>query len=216
MRSHLPADDHVPHSLHRPISMRLTSALPLTLVSLIALTACGSSGSSSTTDRPAAQASGASAENGAANGEAPAITYTNSRFKYRVDAPGPMTETADGSAAYVGPTQRLEVAVLTAPAAADPHRRAVDDLGVLRSSKTAYKQVDPVAQVSLSGKNVQKLVFSWTDGVNTVTGKPNDLVSARYYIAKDRSTLAVVTYSIAANQYDPQGADDIASTFTWQ
>ena len=72
-----------------------------------------------------------------------------------------------------------------------------------------------VTRVPLAGMAVQKAVYTWTDGVNPVTSRPNVLVSARYYIPKDRATLAVVTYSIAANQYDPQGADDVVSTFKW-
>lgn len=200
----------------RQVWARFLSWLPLALVASLTLAACGSSGSSATTDRPAAQGGGAPAENGGANGEAPAYPYRNSTFKYRVDAPGLMTEAADGSAAYIGSAERLEIVVVTDASAADPHRRAADDLSVLKSTKPAYKLAAPLSQVSLSGKNVEKILFSWTDGVNQVTGKANDLVSARYYIAKDRSTLAVVTYSIAANQYDPQGADDVASTFKWQ
>jgi len=47
-------------------------------------------------------------------------------------------------------------------------------------------------------------------------GKAIALTSVRYYIAKDATTLAVITYGVASNQFDPQGADDIASTFQWQ
>jgi hypothetical protein len=212
----MPADAPRIPSTDRQSSMPFASVLALILIALGVLTACGSSGSSSTSNRPVADGGGAPAENGGANGEAPATTYTNSRFKYRVDAPGPMTEAADGSAAYLGPAERLEITVLGGGAAADPHRRAADDLTGLKSTKPAYRLVDPLAQVTLSGKKVEKFVFSWTDGVNAVTGKPNDLVAARYYIAKNGSTLAIVTYSTAANQYDPQGADDVATTFTWQ
>jgi hypothetical protein len=203
---------------HRQPSAPFLSWLPLALIASVALAACGSSsGSSATIDRPTAQGGGGTAaENGAANGEAPTVAYTNSKFKYRVDAPGPMTEAADGSAAYRGPAERLEIAVVTDSSAADPHRRAANDLGGLKSTKPAYKLVVPLSQVSIYGKDVAKFVFTWTDGTNAVTGKPNDMVSATYYIAKDRSTLAIVTYSIVANQYDPQGADDVASTFKWQ
>jgi hypothetical protein len=216
MQERIPADARRIPSTYRPQSMRFASVLALTLIAVVAVTACGSSSSSSTSNRPVVGGSGAPAENGGANGEAPATTYTNSKFKYRVDAPGRMTEAADGSAAYLGPVERLEITVLAGAAAADPHNRAADDLSALKSTKPAYKLVDPLAQVTLSGKKVEKFVFSWTDGVNAVTGKPNDLVSARYYIAKNGSTLAIVTYSTAANQYDPQGADDVATTFTWQ
>jgi hypothetical protein len=190
----------------------------LTLIALFVLTGCGSASSSgSTAGRPAADASPAAGggEAGTANGESPTRTYTNSRFKYSVDGPGTMTEATDGSAAYLGAAERLEITVVKDASAADPHRRAIDDLSGLAASKPAFKVVDSLSHGTLAGRGVEKVVFSWTDGVSAVTGKPNDLVSARYYVAKDRSTLAVITYSIAANQYDPQGADDIASTFRW-
>jgi hypothetical protein len=48
-----------------------------------------------------------------------------------------------------------------------------------------------------------------------VTGKANQLITARYYITKDSVRLAMVSYASAANQYDPQGADDVANTFAW-
>ena len=57
---------------------------------------------------------------------------------------------------------------------------------------------------------------SWSAGTSTVTGKAIELTSVRYYVSKDASTLAVITYGIVSNQFDPQGADDIVSTFQWQ
>ena len=69
--------------------------------------------------------------------------------------------------------------------------------------------------VALAGRPVLKLVYA-TSGTNAVTGNVEALVNARYYIAKDPSTLAIVTYSIVATQYDPQGADDVVTTFQWQ
>jgi len=71
-------------------------------------------------------------------------------------------------------------------------------------------------EITLNGKKVEKVVYTYNAGTSSVTGKPLDLVGVRYYIPKDSATLAVVAYGIVSNQYDPQGADDIATTFQWQ
>jgi ABC-type glucose/galactose transport system permease subunit len=63
---------------------------------------------------------------------------------------------------------------------------------------------------------VTRFSYTWNAGTSAVTGKAIALTSVRYYIAKDATTLAVITYGVASNQFDPQGADDIASTFQWQ
>ncbi len=63
---------------------------------------------------------------------------------------------------------------------------------------------------------MQKLVYHATGGTSAVTGKAIELVSVRYYIPKDRTTLAVLTYGVTASQYDPQGADDTVMTFAWK
>jgi hypothetical protein len=71
-------------------------------------------------------------------------------------------------------------------------------------------------EITLNGKKVEKFIFTYNAGTSAVTGKPLDLIGVRYYIPKDSGTVAVVTYGIVSNQYDPQGADDIALTFQWQ
>jgi hypothetical protein len=35
-------------------------------------------------------------------------------------------------------------------------------------------------------------------------------------VPRDSTTIAVITYGTVSGQFDPQGADDIASTFKWQ
>ena len=75
--------------------------------------------------------------------------------------------------------------------------------------------VQAPAAVTVSGHRTIKFVYQWTAGTNAVTGKANQLITARYYVTKDASRLAVVSYASAANQYDPQGADDVANTFAW-
>ncbi|MEA2683354.1 MAG: hypothetical protein QOK05_1682 [Chloroflexota bacterium] len=189
-------------------------ALFLAATSLGLVAACGTT-NLATSKLPAGQ-DGAGGAGGAdaTTGEAPGVRYTNAKFHYRVDAPGAMKESADGSAAYLGAAERLEIVVVSGSQAADPKAFAGQDLGSL-GSKPSFKVVSQPAQVTISNRAVQKTVYTWTDGVNAVTSKPNLLVSVRYYIPRDRATLAIVTYSIAANQYDPQGADDVVSTFAW-
>jgi hypothetical protein len=63
---------------------------------------------------------------------------------------------------------------------------------------------------------VTKFTYTWNAGTSAVTGKAVELTSVRYYVPKDSGTLAVITYGIVSNQFDPQGADDLASTFRWQ
>ena len=70
------------------------------------------------------------------------------------------------------------------------------------------------AAISGSPRTV-KAVHAATVGENPVTGKPNDVVVVTYWIPKDPTAVAVLTYSVTASQYDPQGADDVANTFKW-
>ena len=151
-----------------------------------------------------------------ANGEAPAVTYVDSRYHYKIDGPGRMAANADGTASVIGPSERLVVSVVQGSGAADPAGLARADLNTMPSSATNFHLMAGPGEISLNGKKVQKFIFTFNAGTSTVTGKPIDMVGVRYYIPRDSGTLAVVTYGIVANQYDPQGADDIALTFQWQ
>jgi hypothetical protein len=106
--------------------------------------------------------------------------------------------------------------VVQGGAAADPVAFARSDAASLRATATSFHLVSGPTSVSINGRSVQKLVYTYNAGTSSVTGKALDLVGVRYYIPKDSATLAVVAYGIVSNQYDPQGADDIASTFRWQ
>lgn len=172
--------------------------------------ACGPSGGGG---EPAA-GSTPGAETG--GGEAPAVTYVDSRYHYKVDAPGQMKPNANGTASVVGPSERLEIVVVEGAKASDPATLARDDVAALPSSVASFHLVSGPAAITLNGKKVHKVVYSFNAGTSVVTGKPLDLVGVRYYIPKDSSTIAVVSYAIVSNQYDPQGADDVASTFQWQ
>ena len=149
------------------------------------------------------------------NGEAQAVTYVDSKYHYRIDAPGHITVAADGSAGFVGPTERIQITVLQA-STTDLPALAHADITSLPAALTGFQLKSGPTMVALNGKPAEKFVYTYNGGVSAVTGKPLSLVGVRYYIPKDASTLAVVSYAIAADQYDPQGADDIASTFRWQ
>jgi hypothetical protein len=179
------------------------------LASILALAACSSPGGT-----PSAPAATAGTE--ANTGEAPAVAYVDSRYHYRVDAPGKMTSNADGTAAFVGPSERLQVAVVQGAKAADLSALARDDVSALAAAAAGFHLVAGPAQVTINGHRAEKFIYGWNAGTSAVTGKPLALVSARYYLPKDASTVAVVTYGIVSNQYDPQGADDVAATFQWQ
>jgi hypothetical protein len=195
--------------LPRPLAL-LIPALSL----VVAVAACG--GGTSTGTGPDGQAASSPAAPEVNNGETPVITYVDARFHYRIDAPAHMTANADGTASVVGPSERLAVSVVQGSAASDPVAFARSDAESLHSSATSFRLLSGPTPVSINGRSVQKLVYSYNAGTSAVTGKPLDLVGVRYYIPKDSVTLAVVAYGIVSNQYDPQGADDIASTFRWQ
>jgi hypothetical protein len=151
-----------------------------------------------------------------AGGETPVVTYVDPRYHYKVDAPGQMKPNADGTASVVGASERLEIVVILGTRANDPATLARDDVSTLPGSMTSFHLVSNPAAITLNGKKVHKFVYSFNAGSNAVTGKPLDLVGVRYYIPKDSSTVAVLTYAIVTNQYDPEGADDLARTFQWQ
>ena len=127
-----------------------------------------------------------------------------------------MIAMADGTAAYVGPSERLQVAVVQGARAADVATLARDDVAAFAASTATFQLVSGPSSVSLNGHQVEKFVYGWNGGTSPVTGKPVSLVGVRYYVAKDATTVAVITYGIVASRYDPLGADDIASTFQWQ
>lgn len=189
----------------KPPTLFRYSLILLTLPSLAAA-ACDTSpsgGQGSTTTSTAPETN---------NGEAASRTYVDSRYHYKIDAPGSIRAAADGSAGFVGPTERIEIVVKPGSVGG----QAAADIKSLPSSLTEFLLKTGPNTVVLNGKKVDKFVFTYGAGTNAVTGKPLHLVGVRYYIPKDSSTFAVVTYGIAADQYDPQGADDIASTFRWQ
>ena len=127
-----------------------------------------------------------------------------------------MTANPDGTAAFVGPSERLEISVIQGSGASNPSALASQDIKTLAASAAAFQQRSSPAKLTLNGHHVTRFAYTWSAGTSTVTGKATELTSVRYYVSKDASTLAVITYGIVSNQFDPQGADDIVSTFQWQ
>lgn len=159
---------------------------------------------------------GGEAANGEANtGEAPSVPFESPKYRYRVDAPGAMTEGADGTATAHFGAERLSIRVVTGAAAADPMAVAKADMDQARSTPNFSSKSAPAATKLKASNATVKAVYSATDGTNPVTGKPNNVVVVKYWVPKDPSTLAVLTYTVTDTQYDPQGADDVANTFRW-
>jgi hypothetical protein len=144
------------------------------------------------------------------------LPYIDSRFHYRIDGPGKMTPNPDGTAAFIGPSERLEVTIVQGASASDPAALASQDVKSLATSAQSFHQVFSPAPVTIGGKRVTRFTYTWNAGTSTVTGKAIALTSVRYYVPKDSTTVAVITYGTVSSQFDPQGADDVASTFKWQ
>ena len=144
------------------------------------------------------------------------LPYTDSRFHYRIDGPGKMTPNADGTASFIGPSERLEISIVQGASASDPGVLASQDIKSLGASAQSFHLVSNAATVTISGHRMTRFTYTWNAGTSTVTGKAIALTSVRYYVPKDSTTVAVITYGTVSNQFDPQGADDVASTFTWQ
>jgi len=195
----------------RPVSRILPAILVFAFLFLLA--ACGPS-SAGTTATPSEQANTQAGGETGGGGEI-SIAYTDALHRYHISGPGRMTANADGSASFIGPVERLEVAIVDGTRAGDPMALANADLSSLKTTAADFRQVQAPAAVTVSGHRTIKFVYQWTAGTNAVTGKANVLITARYYITKDATRLAVVSYASAANQYDPQGADDVANTFAW-
>ncbi len=194
------------------ISRRLPIPFASSILFVLALTACGSS-TGNTGSGPAATPAGVAAEAG--GGEAGTISWTDPQHRYKIDSPGAMTVAADGRASAIRPAERLEISIVTGSPAGDPMALSQADTASLKSSATNYHLLIAPAYVSINSRRSVKVLYEWTAGTNSVTGKPTNLTTARYYIPKDGTRLAVVTYGIATSQYDPQGADDVAISFTW-
>ena len=187
------------------LEARWSPAVLAALVSVlgIAVAACGG--------MPATPAAGGSAN----GGDAAAVAYVDSRYHYRIQAPGRMIAMADGTAAYVGSSERLQVAVVAGVRAADLPTLAGDDVAAFAASAAGFRLVSGPSSVGINGHPVEKFVYGY-GGTGAGTGRPVMLVGVRYYVPRAPATVAVITYGVLSDRYDPQGADDIAATFQWQ
>jgi hypothetical protein len=188
-----------------------TTKLTIAAAALAGLIAVAGCGSTTTSQNPAPVVGGDTT-----TGESAPVSYTDTRYHYVIDAPGHMNANADGTATFIGPSERLEIAVVTGSSASDPTALASKDSSALSVSAPGFHPLSTPATVTLNGHRVTKFTYTWNAGTSAVTGKPVELTGVRYYVPKDAATVAVITYGIVSNQYDPQGADDLASTFKWQ
>jgi hypothetical protein len=198
--------------VHVQLPIHHLKPLVLLLTAGFLAVACGSSNVPTAGTDQGSPGAGADAN----TGEGIPVPYTDSRFHYKIDAPGRMALNPDGSVAYVGPSERIEISIVQGAAASDPATLASQDVKSLSTGALAFRQLSSPTKITLNGYHVTRFAYTWSAGTNSVTGKPIELTSVRYYVSKDASTLAVITYGIVTNQFDPQGADDIVSTFQWQ
>jgi hypothetical protein len=190
--------------LDMPLAWSVRSVVLLAgTVALAALVACG----------PLPERAGGAGEGG---GEAALVKYTDAQSHYSVMAPGRLTQQPDGSAAFVGPSERVQVSVIQGAGAADLNALAQSEINSLSTSTQGFRVTAKPGPFTVAGHRGLKFTYTWSEGASAVTGKPTALTSVRYYIPKDSATVAVLTYGTATAQFDPQGADDIANTFKWQ
>ncbi len=201
---------------HARSARRWNGAVLVGLLAALAvvLGACSGSAPNGSARASAPAAGGEGAGGGA--GEGATTAYVNTQFHYRVDAPGAMTQAADGTATYSGSGEGLTIAVVTGSSPADPMALATAELTRLQTTAQGFALVSSPTAVTISGRQVVRAVYRWTNGTNAVTGNPNEFVSSIYAIPKDASTVALLRYSVGSSNYDPQGSDDLATTFTWQ
>lgn len=198
--------------------MRTTTTAFATLaVAGFLLTGCGTaSGPATGAARTPAAADNGGGDAGGGGAEAAGTRFVSTRFHYRVDAPGTMTEATDGTATASRGGERMSIRVISGAAAADLKALSTTDLNAARAASPNYRPLGVTGSVMINGRTALKAVYQWTDGTSPVTGRPLDLTTVRYVIPRDSNTAAVLAYSIITSQYDPQGADDVASTFAWQ
>jgi hypothetical protein len=193
---------------------RRLSALAGSVTVLLMFAACGdtTSGTGTPTASPSTDQGGGGEVN---TGEAANIPFTSTRNHYRVDAPGNMTESADGTARASRGVESMEIKIVSGNTAADPAAYAASDLNALRASAPGITVQSGPGPLSLNGSpSSLKTVYTY-NSTNPVTGNAEILAAVRYYVPRTQTVMAVITYSIVAAQYDPQGADDVANTFRW-
>jgi hypothetical protein len=156
------------------------------------------------------------AGNEAQKREAASVPYVDPHYHYRIDAPGQMTLLSNGTASFVGVSERLEVAIIERATAVDPSAAARKDSTSLASSLADFHLLSRPAVITLAGHAMVKFVYTWTATSSDGTGERLKLTSVRYYVPKNLSVVAVLTYGMSTDEFDPSSADAVASTFSWQ
>src|ERR1700682_2163653 len=142
-----PLDAGLRLSLMPSSNPRTSMLVALVAAGFLATIACSSS-SGSPSSAPQANAA-----TEAAGGEVN-WPYTDSRFHYRIDAPGRMTANPDGTAAYLGPSDRLEITIVQGSAASNPGALASQDIKSLSTAATAFYQLSNPTTLTLNGHQV--------------------------------------------------------------
>jgi len=153
---------------------RLPALTALLVAGLLATIACGSS-PSTTAGTDNAPAAGAEAN----TSEGIPVPYTDSRFHYRIDGPGRMTANPDGTATYIGPSERLEISIVQGSGASNPSALASQDIKSLSTSAAAFQELTNPTKLTLSGHQVTRFAFTWNAGTSTaIVATPSTIAIA--------------------------------------
>ena len=81
---------------------------------------------------------------------------------------------------------------------------------------TSFHLVSGPAAITLNGKKVHKFIYSFNAGSERCHRQATRPRWGSLLHPEGFSTVAILNYAIVTNQYDPEGADDLARTFQWQ
>lgn len=188
---------------------------------LVTLGACSSGSAPGATAAGKSAAANATAGGGGADsgvpaggekpggGDAPSIAFTHPSLHYSIDAPGPMTSSADGSA-YRGTSDFLDVKVL--PGGSSPTALAQDD--AKGNGVSGFQLLAGAHDVTINGLKGSALEFKQPAGTNAVTGRAQIAHVLRMYLRGAVDTYMIEYGSTQSDaNWDPQNAMDIILTF---
>ena len=166
-------------------------------------TPSGSLPGTSGAEAPVAGEKGAAAEAGT-------VAFLHPTEGYRIDSPGPMHATPNGEAVYEGRNESLGVALLSG--SSDPSTAAASDAS--GSDIPGFVLVHGSQAVTVSGRRSAAIEYRRSGAANPVTGKALVLHVVRLYVPRPGGLYRIEYTSTAAGQdWDPQGAMDIVTTF---
>src|SRR6202022_1336825 len=84
----------------------------------------------------------------AGTGTETSIAYRDTAHPYPTSGPGRRTGNGAGTASFIGPVERLEVAIVDGTRASDPMALARADLSALKTTATDFRQVQPPTAVT--------------------------------------------------------------------